>query len=192
MTSQPTIYEQFKAILEGHIPTEEDIKRAYDLMAPAPTPPPSTASAEHDAADTFTAPKKRAMLAVEVKDNFMEWMDKHRDDIRYANKGYIQRVKSKYEQESGNTLTDWQFRRLLDVFRSTHNCPLEYVPNKYYKPVRKYCLSRYSTKYGAPGGTSTGGTVQSTSTKYGSIGTSAEHGAPWGTSTGGTVQSTNT
>ena len=164
MTSQPTIYEQFKAILEGHIPTEEDIKRAYDLMAPAPTPPPSTASAEHDAADTFTAPKKRAMLAVEVKDNFMEWMDKHRDDIRYANKGYIQRVKSKYEQESGNTLTDWQFRRLLDVFRSTHNCPLEYVPNKYYKPVRKYCLSRYSTKYGAPGGTSTGGTVQSTNT----------------------------
>ena len=143
MTSQPTTYEQFKAILEGHVPTEEEIKQAFELAHL--TPPQSTESAE-EVTEALTAPKKRTMLAVEVKDNFMEWMDKHRDEIRYANKGYIQRVKGKYEQESGNTLTDWQFRRLLDVFRSTHNCPLEYVPNKYYKPTRKYCLSRYTPK----------------------------------------------
>ena len=155
MSSQPTTYEQFKAILEGHVPTEEDIKRAFDLAHPATSntlkvalaEPAEEESAEEESAGTlFTAPKKRNMLAVEVKDNFMEWMDKHRDDIRYANKGYIQRVKGRYEQESGNTLTDWQFRRLLDVFRTTHNCPLEYVPNKYYKPTRKYCLSRYTPK----------------------------------------------
>ena len=63
-----------------------------------------------------------------------EYLDKHRDDIKYAKKGYIKTVAEGLKNESGIELTDSKLRRAIATYRSTHNCPIEYVPNKYYKP----------------------------------------------------------
>ena len=96
-------------------------------------------------ATTTTATRKRTRnpVTAEVKDAIMNYFDAHRDDIRYAYKGYLKKVKEAFESETGHTLTDCQFRKLLEVFRLTHNCPIEYVPNKYYKPARHYYMSNY-------------------------------------------------
>ena len=90
-----------------------------------------------------TTKRTRNPVTQEVKDAIMTYFDTHRDDIRYAYKGYLKKVKEAFEAESGYTLTDCQFRKLLEVFRLTHNCPIEYVPNKYYKPARHYYMSNY-------------------------------------------------
>ena len=63
-----------------------------------------------------------------------EYLDKHRDLIKYAKKGYIKTVAEGLKNESGIELTDSKLRRAIATYRSTHNCPIEYVPNKYYKP----------------------------------------------------------
>ena len=76
-------------------------------------------------------PKRtRKPVSADVKHELTEWFDKHREDIRYAKKGYIARVKAAFEEESSHSLTDSQFRKILEVFRLTHNCPIEYVQNK--------------------------------------------------------------
>ena len=90
-----------------------------------------------------TTKRTRNPVTQEVKDAIMTYFDTHRDDIRYAYKGYLKKVKEAFEAESGYILTDCQFRKLLEVFRLTHNCPIEYVPNKYYKPARHYYMSNY-------------------------------------------------
>ena len=87
--------------------------------------------------------RTRNPVTQEVKEAIMQYFDTHRDDIRYAYKGYLKKVKEAFETESNYTLTDCQFRKLLEVFRLTHNCPIEYVPNKYYKPARHYYMSNY-------------------------------------------------
>ena len=87
--------------------------------------------------------RTRNPVTQEVKEAIMQYFDTHREDIRYAYKGYLKKVKAAFETESGYTLTDCQFRKLLEVFRLTHNCPIEYVPNKYYKPARHYYMSNY-------------------------------------------------
>ena len=94
-------------------------------------------------AATTTAKRTRNPVTTEVKEQLMNWLDSHREDIRFAYKGYLKKVKEAFESESGQTLTDCQFRKLLEVFRLTHNCPIEYVPNKYYKPARHYYMSNY-------------------------------------------------
>ena len=63
-----------------------------------------------------------------------EYLDKHRDDIKYAKKGYIKTVAEGLKNESGIELTESKLRRAIATYRTTHNCPIEYVPNKYYKP----------------------------------------------------------
>ena len=93
-----------------------------------------------------TTPKPRNTLSSDVRDEVLTYFDNHREDIKYAYKGYLKRAKDAYEAESGHHLTDWQFRRLLETYRLTKNCPIEYVPNKYYKPNRNYCMSRYVQK----------------------------------------------
>lgn len=79
----------------------------------------------------------------EIKEALMKYLDEHKEDIKYAHKGYIQAVKNAFEEESGYKLSACQFGRLLEYYRIAHNCPIEYVPNKYYKPKRSYCVSRY-------------------------------------------------
>ena len=124
----PTPFEQFKALLSGHIPTDKELEDAYNMVSSQPLQ------------------KGRTITSADIKEDFVNWIDKHREDIKYATKGYVQKVKDAYEKESGNSLTTWQFRRLLDTYRATHNCPIEYVENKYYKPNRsKYCLSHYAS-----------------------------------------------
>ena len=91
------------------------------------------------------SPKPRNTIPLDTREDFVKWLDKHREDIKHATKGYVQKVKDAYEAESGNRFTTWHFRRMIDMYRTTHNCPLEYVENKYYKPNRsKYCISHYS------------------------------------------------
>ena len=63
-----------------------------------------------------------------------EYLDNHRDDIKYAKKGYIKTVAEGLKNESGIELTESKLRRAIATYRTTHNCPIEYVPNKYYKP----------------------------------------------------------
>ena len=90
-----------------------------------------------------TTKRTRNPVTQDVKEAIMSYFDAHRDDIRFAYKGYLKKVKEAFESESGHNLTDCQFRKLLEVFRLTHHCPIEYIPNKYYKPARHYYMSNY-------------------------------------------------
>ena len=63
-----------------------------------------------------------------------EYLDKHRDLIKYAKKGYIKTVAEGLKNDSGLIITEPKLRRAIATYRTTHNCPIEYVPNKYYKP----------------------------------------------------------
>ena len=63
-----------------------------------------------------------------------EFLDKHRDLIKYAKKGYIKTVAEGLKNDSGLMITESKLRRAIATYRTTHNCPIEYVPNKYYKP----------------------------------------------------------
>ena len=132
-----TPFEQFKQLLKGHVPTDKELEEAYYIAVLQSV----------DKEDTPTSPKiPPPTRSVDIKEDFIKWLDKHRDDIKYATKGYVKKVKDAYEKESGNTLTTWQFRRMLDLFRTQYNCPIEYVDNKYYKPNRsKFCVSHYTT-----------------------------------------------
>ena len=140
-TPTPSPFEQFKQLLQGHVPTDKELEEAYYIamlqgvyIDDPPASPP-------------TSPKiPPPTRSVDIKEDFIKWLDKHREDIKYATKGYVKKVKEAYEKESGNTLTTWQFRRMLDLFRTQYNCPIEYVDNKYYKPNRsKFCVSHYTT-----------------------------------------------
>ena len=63
-----------------------------------------------------------------------DYLDKHRDLIKYAKKGYIKTVAEGLKNDSGLMITESKLRRAIATYRTTHNCPIEYVPNKYYKP----------------------------------------------------------
>ena len=75
-----------------------------------------------------------------------DYLDKHRDDIKYAKKGYIKTITDGLKNECSLTLTEPQVRRAIASYRSTHNCPIEYVPNKYYKPSTTNGKRSYTTQ----------------------------------------------
>ena len=60
-----------------------------------------------------------------------EFLDKHRDLIKYAKKGYIKTVAEGLKLDSGLIISEPKLRRAIATYRTTHNCPIEYVPNKY-------------------------------------------------------------
>ena len=72
-----------------------------------------------------------------VKQNVIEFLEAHREDIRYAKKGYIPRLIQQLKDEKQLDISPSQLKRMLDYFRITHDCPLEYVPNSHYKSLIK-------------------------------------------------------
>ena len=79
----------------------------------------------------------RTRLSSESEQALIDYLEAHREDIKFAKKGYISKVFNGFKDESGIELTLCQFRRILEYFRIKHDCPLQYCPSKYYIPVRK-------------------------------------------------------
>ena len=75
-----------------------------------------------------------------------DYLDKHREDIKFAKKGYIKTITDGLKNECSLTLTEPQVRRAIASYRSKHNCPIEYVPNKYYKPSTTNGKRSYTTQ----------------------------------------------
>ena len=71
-----------------------------------------------------------------LKAKCIKFLEEHIDDIKYAKKGYITRLTNQFQEETGETIKESQFQRILTTFRLTHNCPIEYIPNKYYSPAK--------------------------------------------------------
>ena len=63
-----------------------------------------------------------------------EWLDTHRDFIKYASKGYLTRARDAIQDELHITISQNQFRTYLRVYRIKNDCPITLKPNKYYKP----------------------------------------------------------
>lgn len=68
------------------------------------------------------------------KEKLFNFLDQHRDDVKYSRKGYKQRVLDAFEQETGIHYSVETFGLYLSEFRKTFNCPLQYCENKYYTP----------------------------------------------------------
>ena len=85
-----------------------------------------------------------------TKASIIEFFEAHRTDLKYAKKGYIPRLLQQLKEEKDITISAGQLKRILDYFRITHNCPLEYVENSHYKPVgnpgRNYRLPQPSSQ----------------------------------------------
>ena len=88
---------------------------------------------------------KQPIMSSDTRSQCLKWLDLHREDIRFARKGYFPKVKAALEADTQIPLTDTQFKGVLTLFRRTYNCPIEYVENKYYIRHRKdYGNSNYS------------------------------------------------
>ena len=98
-----------------------------------------------------------------TKTSIIEFFESHRTDLKYAKKGYIPRLLQQLKEENDITISAGQLKRILDYFRITHNCPLEYVENSHYGPVgnptRNYRLPQPACAEHGSIGTCTGGTV---------------------------------
>ena len=98
-----------------------------------------------------------------TKTSIIEFFESHRTDLKYAKKGYIPRLLQQLKEENDITISAGQLKRILDYFRITHNCPLEYVENSHYRPVgnptRNYRLPQPACAEHGSIGTCTGGTV---------------------------------
>ena len=72
-----------------------------------------------------------------TKAKIIEFFEEHSEDLKYAKKGYIPRLLQQLKDEKDIVITASQLKRILDYFRITHDCPLEYVPNSHYKSLIK-------------------------------------------------------
>ena len=82
----------------------------------------------------------------ETKEKFIEFLEEHRAELKYARKGYLAKLLAEFEKETEQTLTMSQMKRLISLFRLTHNCPIEYVPNYHYKPGVRTGFHNYVPK----------------------------------------------
>ena len=70
-----------------------------------------------------------------TKAKIIEFFEEHSEDLKYAKKGYIPRLLQQLKDEKDIVITASQLKRILDYFRITHNCPINYVPNTHYKSL---------------------------------------------------------
>ena len=84
-------------------------------------------------------------ISQELKAKCISFLEQHMEDIKYAKKGYIQQLTKQFQEEIGETIKDSQLQRILTTFRLTHNCPIEYIPNKYYAPAKHESNFNYRT-----------------------------------------------
>ena len=66
--------------------------------------------------------------------DYFEFLEKHRDMIQFAKKGYLQQVRDKFEEEYRHNCSVSWIQRWLCSFRRIKQCPIQYCDNKYYKP----------------------------------------------------------
>ena len=84
----------------------------------------------------------------EVKAKFIYYLDSHRESIKYARKGYLDKLKTDFETEIGteDAITIPQMKRLISMFRLSRSCPIEYVPNYHYRPGVRTGFHNYHQK----------------------------------------------
>ena len=84
-------------------------------------------------------------ITAELKTRIIAFLERHRDELKYAKNGYIARLLEQLKEEESLEINAQQLKRVLDYFRLTCNCPLEYVTNSHYKPIatpkRNYRIS---------------------------------------------------
>ena len=120
----PSPFEQFKQLLQGHVPTDKELEEAYYIamlqgvyIDDPPTSPP-------------TSPKiPPPTRSIDIKEDFIKWLDKHREDIKYATKGYVKKVKEAYEKESGKSIGLTGMRRTEKGLREQLPC-LSFIHKK--------------------------------------------------------------
>ena len=66
--------------------------------------------------------------------DYFEFLEKHRDELMYAKKGYLQRLRDIFEEEYHYNCSISWIQRWLCSYRRIKECPLNYCENKYYKP----------------------------------------------------------
>ena len=69
-----------------------------------------------------------------MKDILCDFFNKHKDELKYAKKGYMVRLRKEFEDETSSTCPAGTFRNILYYYRTKYDCPLQYVGSKYYKP----------------------------------------------------------
>ena len=67
------------------------------------------------------------------KERLFQYLDGHREELKYARNGYKQPLLSGFVEASGFQLTPSMFDKLLSEFRRDYDCPIHYCSNKYYK-----------------------------------------------------------
>ena len=70
-----------------------------------------------------------------IKTKIIEFLDEHRDELKYARKGYLSRLIQQLKDEKDIDINLPQLKRILDYYRLTHDCPLQYVEGTHYKPL---------------------------------------------------------
>ena len=71
--------------------------------------------------------------AAERKQRVFEYLDAHRDELKYATKGYKARISANFTAETGMTVPPTLMHYYVAEYRQLHDCPLQYH-SKYYKP----------------------------------------------------------
>ena len=77
------------------------------------------------------------MTTAEVTKKLYSFLDEHRQLIKYAKKGYIQRLCDAFKQECGYDKSPRWMSKALYTYRIVRDVPIEYCENKYYTSVQK-------------------------------------------------------
>ena len=70
-------------------------------------------------------------------EQLFQWLDEHRDQLRCAKRGYIQRLSDLCREELHRDFDIPIMKQCIRVYRVVRNMPVEYVENKYYTSERK-------------------------------------------------------
>ena len=65
-----------------------------------------------------------------------EFFEVNRENLKYSKRGYRERLRQAFIEQSGINVSDSQFRSVLSKFRQIHNCPLE-ISTPQYKSVKE-------------------------------------------------------
>ena len=68
---------------------------------------------------------------------FYSFLDDNRSMLQYAHKGYLRQLQQMFSEQQGVQYNVHWIRKYLALYRTTHNCPVSYVDNKYYCSERK-------------------------------------------------------
>ena len=73
------------------------------------------------------------MEGFKLRQAFDEFLDNNKDKLKYANKGYIQDLRERFQQEQNIEVKIGWIKSRLAHYRRMNNVPINYV-SKYYKP----------------------------------------------------------